>query len=448
MIGKRLRESSGRQVFGWAMYDWANSAYVTTVVVAVLPAYFASTVVPKGGVEVLGTTLSASSIWGYVVGLSALLVFIMAPVLGAVADYSATKKKFLALLCAMGSLCTVSLFFVGRGDVFLAMLLFGLAQIGLVGGNVFYDAFLPQIAPEGKMDWVSGKGFALGYLGGGIQFALSLGLIVLHDSFGISQELAARLAMAAAGLWWGGFALITFKLLDEQPPVEEPVRKQGLAKVAAFTRIGFRGTARTFRTIGADRNLLLFLLAFFLYNDGIQTVINMATIYGKEELGFSMTVLMVTLLIIQAVAFGGALAFGKLAELVGAKPALLLTLVLWTGVTVYAYFMTSPLEYFVLGVLVGLVLGGSQSISRSFFGAMIPVQSPAEFYAFYSVVSKMSSILGPVMFAVVRQVTGTSRLSVLFQGLFFLAGLVLLSLVRPVRAGESDTRIMNEQAHG
>jgi len=214
-MSQDLSQTQRRRINGWAMYDWANSAYVTTVAVAVLPAYFAASVAPQEGIELLGMQIKATSLWGYAVSLAAVAVFIISPLLGAMADYSASKRRMLMLFCFVGSLCTLLLLFSGPGLVFYTLALFVVAQIAFNGGNVFYDAFLPHIAGPKLQDQVSGKGFALGYLGGGIQFALALGLVAGHQYLGISQGLAARLAMAMAGLWWGGFALITFARLEE-----------------------------------------------------------------------------------------------------------------------------------------------------------------------------------------------------------------------------------------
>jgi MFS transporter, UMF1 family len=432
-----------KQIFGWAMYDWANSAYVTTVVVAVLPAFFAGVVVPPEGFLLAGRRYSAASLWGAMISFSALVVFLCAPVLGAIADFSASKKRFLLTGCYVGSAFTVLLAFCGAGDVWLTMAVFVVSQVCFVGANVFYDAFLPHIASEDKLDWVSGKGFAFGYFGGGIQFALSLGLIAAHGRLGISEELAARLALAMAGLWWGGFALVTLALL------KEPGSAGQARRWWSYIGIGLRRTVATARKVGRFKHLLLFLIAYMIYNDGIETVIVMATIYGKDELGFSTTHLMITLLVIQVVALVGALAFGKLAERFSAKTALMIALALWGLVVIYAYRMTTPTEYFALGVIVGVVLGGSQALSRSLYGSMIPVEASAEFYGFYSVFNKFSAIWGPLVFAIIRETTGSGRQAILSLIVFFVVGLVLLAWLDVARArqaratglfGEADAR--------
>ncbi|MGE4298109.1 MAG: MFS transporter [Desulfovibrionaceae bacterium] len=426
----RLSCRRDANLFGWLMYDWANSAYVTTVAVAVLPAYFAAAVVPAGGWNVGGHTLAATTLWGAAVSLSALIVFLAAPLLGAVADFSGSRKRFLAVCCLTGSLAATALWFAGPGLVLPVLGLFIVAQVGFVGGNVFYDALLPHVAapygPHG-MDRVSGRGFAFGYVGGGLQFGLCLALIALHHRLGLTEGQAARLAMAFAGLWWGGFALCTLALVTEPAATGTlPPGLRRLPRPLAYCRVAITRVAATSREVRANRPLLLFLLAFLLYNDGIQTTIAMATIYGKEELGIATTTLMATLLMIQFVAMAGAEAFSALAARIAARRALMVSLVAWLGVTTYAWRMTTATEYVVLGAAVGLVLGGSQALSRSLYAAMIPPDRPAEYFGYFSVVNKFSSILGPLLFAGVRHAMGSARPALLFLSVFFVLGLVLL----------------------
>jgi UMF1 family MFS transporter len=420
------------------MYDWANSAYVTTVAVALLPAYFAQVVVGPEGVAIGGTTYSATSLWGFTVGGATLIAFVFAPVLGSIADFTCAKKRFLLSFAYSGSLFTLLLFFCRSGDVFKTILIFMVAQVGFVSANVFYDAFLPQIASDDKIDWVSGKGYAFGYIGGGLQFAIALGLVAGHETLGISQDLAVRLAIAMAGVWWAGFTLFTARNLVEAPATETlPERYRGWPRPAAYGAVGISRTLKTLRRVGRFRHLVLFLIAFMLYDDGIQTVIIMASVYAIDELGLSTTAVMLTLLIIQVIATPGALLFGRIAGVIGSKRAVMLTLVLWSAVVVAAYFIHTSTEFFVLGAAVGLVLGGSQALSRSFYGSMVPEQASAEFYGFYTIFSKFSAMWGPMVFAAVRQLTGTARLSIISLIVFFIAGLVLLHFVDEKKAREA-----------
>ena len=428
-----------RSNFGWCMYDWANSAYTTTIAVGVLPVYFAQAVVGPEGVRLGDTLYRATTLWGFTAGLAAFLAFLMAPTLGAVADMTASKKRFLLACAYTGSLFTVLLYFCQSGDVFRTLCFFLIAQVAYVGGNVFYDAFLPQIAQDrNTMDRLSGKGYAYGYVGGGIQFALALGLLAGHRQLGLAQGLAARLGMVMAGLWWAGFTLLTARHLSEAPAGaipsrRQPWRRRWLGALAA----GFSRTLQTARQVRRYRHLATFLVAFMFYNDGIQTAINMATIYGKDELGLSTTALMATLLTIQIVATAGALLFSRVAAWMGTRQAVMLTLVIWSAVAVAAYFVQSDREFFALGVVVGLVLGGSQALSRSLYGSMIPPQASAEFYGFYTLFSKFSSIWGPWVFAVITLIAGSARTAILSLVAFFLVGLVLLALVDEEKARQA-----------
>ena len=427
-----------KQIFGWAMYDWANSAYITTVVVAVFPMFFGSVIVPESGFTIMGRLFSATALLGFMSSICSLLIFLFAPILGAISDFSASKKRFLMVFCYGGSLFSIMLYFCGSGDVWLAMIFFIIAQTGFIGGNVFYDAFLPQIASEDKLDWVSGKGYAYGYIGGGLQFAISLGLIAGHDIFGISIELASRIAMVMAGLWWAGFSIITFIYLKEtKVPEHIPKDYRKLPKWYAYSKIGIGRTLSTAKKAAKFKHLLLFLIAFMVYNDAIQTVIKMASIYGQQELKISQTNIMITLLIIQFVAFFGALFFGRLAEKISAKKALMISLLLWSFVVIYGYYIKSSGEFLFLGAIVGMVLGGSQALSRSLYGAMIPENASAEFYGFYSIFTKFSAIWGTAVFALVDYFTGSSRNAIISLVLFFIIGLVLLSMVDVEKAKEA-----------
>lgn len=415
-------------IFGWAMYDWANSAYITTVAVAILPMYFAGVVVPAEGFRIGGTLFAAETLWGFMVSAAAFIVFALAPVLGAIADYSAAKKRFLFTFCYLGVCSAIFLSFCGAGNVWPTILLFVISQVGFVGANVFYDAFLPQIAGQGQEDRISSKGYAYGYAGGGLHFAAALVLVAWHDLFGLTESGAARIGMLSAALWWGGFALVTLRYLRE-PPGEQSLSSGSAPGAIALLILGVSRVWKTVLQVGKLKHLLLFLLAFLVYNEGIQTVIDMATIYGKQELRLSATALMITLLLVQIVGIFGALLFSRIASRIGTKKAVMLSLVVWSAAVIYAYFIQTAFQYFILGGVIGLVLGGSQAISRSFYASMIPRDSPAEFFGFYSVVNKFSAVWGPFIFALIRHWTGSSRNALLAIIVFFILGIVLLSLV-------------------
>jgi UMF1 family MFS transporter len=425
-----------RTIFGWCVYDWANSAYITTTV-GLLPIYFANVVVGDEGVRIAGKLVATDSLWAFAVGLTSFLAFLAAPVMGAVADFSGAKKKFLLTFAYGGALFATLLYFSRSGDIARTLLFFVVANFCFISANVFYDSFLPHIVSSDKLDWVSGKGYSFGYIGGGVQFALALTLMTLHERVGISQGMAARIGIATAGLWWAGFTVITAKLLREPRRPSAPAEHGDLRGPLAYVAVGFGRTITTIKKVRQFRQLVLFLVAFMLYDDGIQTVINMATTYGTVELKLSPTVLMLTLLVIQFVAMGGALVFSKIAGRLGTKRTIMVTLVLWSGVVIYAYFIRTATEFFTLGMIVGLVMGGSQALSRSFYSSMVPEQASAEFFGFYTVFTKFSSIWGPWTFALVKQSLGSSRLAILSLIFFFIAGLVLLYFVDVKRAQEA-----------
>jgi UMF1 family MFS transporter len=426
-----------RTVFGWCMYDWANSAYITTAV-GLLPIFFANSVVGKNGADLLGHHFRADELWGFTVGLAGVVSFVLAPVLGAIADFSASKKRFLLAFAYSGALFTILLYLMHSGDVLKTLFFFLFSQIGFVNANVFYDAFLPHIASDDKLDDVSAKGYAYGYVGGGLQFGIALALVALHDKIGLTREHAARIGIASSGLWWAVFTLFMARYLHEAPATQKlPERYLRLPRPAAFLAVGFTRTIRTMLRAAGYRHLILFLLAFMLYNEGIQTVINMASAYGTVELNLSPTVLMLTLLIIQFVAIVGSLAFSRIADRIGTKKAIMLSLLVWCGVVLYAYFIQTAAQYFIVGMVVGLAMGAAQALSRSYYGSMVPEEASAEFFGFYTVFTKFSAIWGPWAFALITHFAHSARTAIVSLIFFFLVGLILLSLVNETRAREA-----------
>lgn len=434
-----------RQIRAWCVYDWANSAYMTTTAAALLPVYFVNGIAPEGA-EVLGRTLPASALWGFGVGTAAVLVLLMAPVLGAIADYSLRKKRFMTVFAYGGSLCASLLFFARPGMVWLALGLFVLAQTAFTAGNVFYDAFLPTLVDDEEVDRVSGRGYAYGYLGGGLQFAIALGLVGGHDAIGLDRVTAVRIALGTAGLWWAGFATYTFAVLREEErrySVDHPH-----LGIRALARLGIARTVRTTLRLPDFPNLSLFLVAFLFYNDGIQTVIGVASAYGGDELALSSTGVMLTFLIVQLIAFGGALLFGRIADRLGTRDSVILALGGWCVVVVFAYFLRPGdlTGFMVLGALVGLVLGGSQALSRSFFASMVPKEASAEFFGFFSVFNKLSAVGGPLLFGGLTAWFGSARPAILFLIVFFLLGTGLLLLVDEEKARADRDRWSFEDA--
>lgn len=418
---------SDRRLLGWAAYDWAGSAYSTTVATTLLPAYFA-TVVAGDGRSPFGADVSATSLWGYAVSLAAAGTFALAPVLGAVADRAGWRKALLAACCLTGSLCAAGTALAGPGDAVWALGLFVAAQTAYGTGNACYDATLTQLAPPEGRDRASSLGYAAGYVGGGLQLALSLGLIAFHDRLGLDESSAVRLGIAGAGLWWLGFGCLSLRLMPAAPPGRAPGER-----LSALAAAGVRQTLHSARLALARPELRRFFLAYLFYNDAIQTVVGMAAIFGKQEIGLTDQALVLTLLAIQVVAFAGALFFGRLAAAVGTRKALAAALAIWTVLAALAREVTGPGEFLALGAAMGVALGGSQALSRSLFSRLVPAESNTVYFGFFSVLAKFSAILGPLVFALVNQATGSSRPAVLVVAAFFLIGLVLLARV-PVAA--------------
>ncbi len=434
-----------RTIFGWAMYDWANSAYATTTG-AIVAAFFTREIVPEGGYW----GMSAEALWAFLVSFGTFVLFLLMPVLGAVADYSAAKRRFLRASAFVGAAVTLVVPFVPPGGVVPFLLAFLVTQIGFVAGNVFYDGFLPEISTDDTIDQVSSKGFAFGYVGGGLYLLLALGGIVAarRGLVPVSQDTAVRAAIFGAGVWWAGFSLVALRRLPELGEAQDPPPGGAVARLAAYARIGFGRTLRTTVRLRRFPQLLLFVVAFLLYNDGVQTVINISGPYADQTLGLGAETIIVGFLVVQFVAFGGSLGFGALAGKTTTKTAILISLGLWVMIAIAAFFLPagSAPGFFALAAGVGFVLGGTQALSRSLYGSMIPEEASAEFYGFFSVFSKFSAIWGPALFGWVSLRTGSGRPAILSIVAFFVAGGLLLAFVDTAAARASRHRWRFEDA--
>jgi MFS transporter, UMF1 family len=436
-----------RTIFGWAMYDWANSAYTTTTLAVLFPALLVDHIVPETGYRLLGLiTVDGEQLGSLLIGFGALVVFLISPILGAIADFSASKKRFLQVSAITGGLFATSMFFIGAGDVALAITLFLFAQMGFVASIVFYDGFLPDITTPDTIDRVSSRGFAFGYMGGGLNFLIVLVFLlfaVTDEPGGLSELDGGRIGMGFAGLWWLAFSLITFARLRETGTAERlPEEYRTSWRPVGYARLGFRRTIATTRRLGDFKHLLRYVLAFILYNDGVQTVIAIAPFYAKETLDLETKTLALGILLVQVIAIFGALVFGRLADRLGTKPAILWSIGLWSGVLAWGFSVPAgkAVPFYVLAGLIGLVLGGTQALSRSLYGSMIPEGASAEFFGFFSVFEKFSAIIGPFIFFGVNAVTGSSRGAVLSLVVFFVAGGLLLARVDVEEARRSRLR--------
>lgn len=412
----------------WAMYDWANSAFATTIIAAVLPIFYHD-VAAKGL-----SNATATAYWGYSQSIAVIIVAVLAPILGTMADYSHSKKKFLGSFAAIGILASILLSFVGTGDYLLASLLLIIGTIGYSGANVFYDGFLPEIAPRNRIDQVSVKGFAFGYIGGGILLLINLMMIMNYSWFGFPGKTAGtQWSFVTVGVWWLLFAIPLFRNVKEEK--RPPLRRNDKGN---YVKISFSRLASTFREIHQYRELLKFLIAYWLFNDGIGTIIKMATIYGRD-IGIGTTDLIAALVITQFVGIPCTFLFGSLTKRMAAKHALMLALWVYVAIVLLGFFMTSALDFYILAILVGFVQGGAHSLSRSIFGKMIPEKKNAEFFGFYGISSKFSAVLGPFVFALTGQLTGSSRLGIFSVVIFFLAGIGLLYKVN-IEKGELESQ--------
>ncbi len=408
-------ENRQRAVNAWILYDWASSAF-SVIMAVVLPIYYESV----AGKDLPGNT--ATVYWGYTTSAALAIAALLSPVLGAMGDFLGAKKRYLTRLMLFGVLGTGLLYFAGEGDWLMASIFFIVGNVGFSLANVFYDALLPHVADPDEVDQVSAKGFALGYLGGSLPL-IACGLIVYLIEPGVEQEWIIRPAFVSAAVWWLAFTIPLWR------NVPEPARRlspgeEGLNPI----RAGFGRLRDTFKEIAKYRDLLFFLAATWLYGDGIGTLIRMGAIYATE-IGISQTMLIATLVTIQVLSVPFSLAFGWLAKKVSPKRAIYAGLLVYCLATVGAYFMRTDLHFWMLGLCLAMVQGGTSALSRSLAARMVPRSRSAEFFGFFSVSIKFAGIAGPLLFALIGQWVGNSRLSILSISLFFLGGLLLLTRV-------------------
>lgn len=414
----------------WAMYDWANSAFMVTIVTAVFPIYFSS--VAAADLD----PATASFRFAVTTTVALTFVAVLAPVLGALADFAGIKKKMLGACVGLGVVATACMYFIQQGDWVLAALLFAFANIGVTSSLVFADSLLPHIASPAELDRVSTAGYALGYLGGGLLLVVNLAWIQAPEAFGLGgAELASRLSFVSVAIWWAGFSIPLFRKVPEPARTLEADERAGESAIrASFVRLG-----ETLRELRGYRQAFMMLLAFLVYNDGIGTIIRMATTFGTE-IGLEQGDLITAVVLVQFVGVPFAFVFGQLAARIGAKRAIFLSLVVYTVISVLAYGMTTATGFYALALLVGMVQGGSQALSRSLFASMVPRHKSAEFFGFFGVFEKFAGIVGPGVFAVMIALTGSSRGAILSLITFFVVGGLLLSRVDVEEGREAARR--------
>jgi UMF1 family MFS transporter len=413
------------EVRAWAMYDWANSAFTTTIITAIFPVYFTSVagadLAPGEATRLLARTTTIA------LATSAIL----APFLGAVADYAPLKKRLLGVFMAIGCIAAGCLTLVHRGDWLMAAILFGAGNIGFTASLTFYDSLLPHVARPEEIDRVSTAGYALGYLGGGLLLALNVAWILAPEAFGLRDAgQASRLSFLSVAIWWAGFSVPLFRRVREPK-----VRVSSNLSFPQLVRTAFRGLIHTLRELRRYKHAFLLLIAFVLYSDGIGTIIRMATSYGTE-LGLDQGALITAILLVQFAGVPFAFLFGMIAGHIGAKTSIFIALAVYIVITVLAYGMKTERDFYMLALMVAAVQGGSQALSRSLFASMIPRERSSEFFGFFSIFEKFGAIGGPAAFEVASRATGSSRSAILSVLAFFIAGAAVLSFVN-VRQGQA-----------
>ena len=430
-----------KELRAWAMYDWGISGMQTIIMTAVFPIFFVK--VAAAGID----SERASAWWGYVNTIGAVLIAVLAPILGALADFKAAKKKFLVAFMLLGAGATAAMFFIQRGDMVLASVTFILSLAGATGSMTFYEALLPHIADESEIDRVSTAGYALGYIGGGLLLAATLLIIQKPELVGLPHgdgltpaqaTLPVRLSFIAVAVWWMAFAIPVLRSVAEPPPGLEADEATRTAPIrASIHRLG-----TTLRELRDYKQAFVMMLAFTIYNDGIQTIIKMASVYGTE-LHIDQGQLIAAILLVQFIGIPAAFAFGSLAGRFGAKRSIFFGLLVYAGICIFGYFLRTARDFWILAVAVGLVQGGTQALSRSLFATLVPKHKSGEFFGFFSVFEKFGGILGPLAFAVAAQVAGSSRIAILTVIAFFIVGAWLLTLVDE-KAGAAAARAADD----
>jgi len=378
-----------KAVWGWAMYDWANSAFATTVMAGFFPIFFKQ--YWSYGVDVNVSTAQL----GFGNSIASLLVALMAPVLGAIADKGSARKKFLIFFAYLGVLMTACLFLVGKGEWVWAIFVYAMGIIGFSGANVFYDSLLPTVAGKDNVDYVSGLGFAMGYLGGGLLFLINVLMTLMPEKFGLADSgEAVRYSFISVAIWWGLFTIFTIQWVPEE-------KTAGASREGGnFIADGFRQIIGTFKKVRHLKTIFLFLLAYWFYIDGVDTIIRMAVDYGMS-IGFASNDLIIALLVVQFVGFPSALVFGKLGQKWSVRKAIYLAIGIYMLIVVWGTMMTVKQEFYILAIMIGLVQGGIQALSRSYYSRLIPREQSAEYYGFYNMLGKFAAIVGPALMGVV-----------------------------------------------
>jgi MFS transporter, UMF1 family len=422
------KHSPSKVVNAWAFYDWANSVYSLVITSTIFPIYYNSvTSSEERGDTVLffGTEITNTVLYSYSLSFSFLVVAFLSPILSGVADYGGKKKSFLKFFAYLGSLACISLYFFDGSNIEYGIFCSVMASVGWAGSIVFYNAYLPEITSPDKYDFVSARGYAMGYIGSVLLLIFNLAMVTTPETFGISDSgSASRISFLMVGIWWAGFAQITFYYLPNNPHGRKPGKKL-LIK-------GFQELQKVWSSLKDLHVLKTFLAAFFFYSVGVQTVMYLAASFGDKELNLAAEQLIMTVLIIQLVAIGGSYLFAYISKWRGNRFSLMFMVLIWVGVCFFAYFVYTANEFYILAFVVGLVMGGIQSLSRATYSKLIPANTidNASYFSFYDVTEKIAIVLGTFSYGLIEQITGSMRNSTFALGLFFVVGLALLWLMK------------------
>jgi MFS transporter, UMF1 family len=436
-----MQTAPKKVINGWAMYDWANSAYNLVITTTIFPAYYDAITTIKNNnvashkVQFLGNEFESATLYNYAIATAYLIIAIISPILSSIADYKGNKKKFMQFFCYLGSLSCCALYFFTKDTLGLGIAGCILAAIGYCGSLVFYNSYLPEIAADEDQDRISAKGFAYGYIGSVLLQLICFLFVLKPELFGIKDSsFSPRLSFLLVGLWWMGFAQITFARLPQGRPAKQNTQQN------IFTN-GFKELQKVWDQVKHMPVLKRYLLSFFFYSMGVQTVMLAATLFASQVIGLPTPKLIISLLIIQVVAIAGAYIMAKLSQRFGNFAVLMLVVIIWIAICIAAYFITTEMQFYIIAVSVGLVMGGIQSLSRSTYGKIMPeTHDTASFFSFYDVTEKVAIVIGMFSFGFVQQLTGNMRNSVLALIIFFIAGLITLFFTLKK---EKQARVLN-----
>lgn len=426
-----LKKGDKKLIQGWAMYDWANSVYSLTIATAIFPIYFKTVTSNDHGNTIIlfGREYVNTALYSYALSFAFMVVALISPLLSSIADFKRNKMIFMQMFCYLGSASCAVLYFFDAKNIALGLCAFVLATIGFTGSIVFYNAYLPEIVDEEGQDKTSARGFAMGYIGSVILLIGNLVLIMMHDSFGLDASLASKISFITVGLWWAGFAQITFKALRN---FEKGKPNYGISKSGTSTLFGgYTELKIVLSEIRKLPNLRNFLLAFFFYNMAVQTVMYIASLFGSKELKMETSHLIITVLVIQLVAIGGAYLFSFISKKLGNINALLIAIIFWIIICIGAYLVQTEVQFIALAFAVGSVMGGIQALSRSTYSKMLPeTEDHASYFSFFDVTEKIAIVFGTITYGLIEELTGSMRNSVLALIIFFVIGLLILQTLR------------------